>query len=124
MVNADNGRLSDRDQKIWDGYIGGKTILVLAAEHDISNQRVSQILAEIRASLPPRDRQATIDLRIDQIAKGVNGVMPGLIAGDKDSIAAWRMLAEREAKYLGLDAAEKVEVNGGVRYEIIGLTDE
>lgn len=124
MGQVDNGRLSERDQKIWDGYVGGKTILVLAQEFDVSNQRISQILREIRASLPPHDRQTIIDLRVDQIAQGVNGVMPGLIVGDKDAIAAWKMLAEREAKYLGLDSAEKVEVSGGVRYEIDFGTDE
>lgn len=124
MANADNGRLSERDQTIWDGYVGGKTILVLAAEHDLSNQRISQILAEIRASLPPRDRQTVVDLRLDQIGNGVNGVMAGVIAGDKDAIAAWVRLADREAKYLGLDSAEKVEISGGVRYEIDFGTDE
>src|SRR3546814_2309925 len=104
MANADNGRLSERDQTIWDGYVGGKTILVLAKEHDLSNQRISQILAEIRASLPPRDRQTVVDLRLDQIGNGVNGVMAGVIAGYKDAIAAWVRLADREAKYLGLDS--------------------
>src|SRR3546814_6366586 len=46
MGQVDNGRLSERDQKIWDGYVGGKTILVLAQEFDVSNQRISQILRE------------------------------------------------------------------------------
>lgn len=123
-MNTDNGRLNERDQQIWDGYVGGKTLMVLAKEHNISYQRVSQILQEIRASLPPRDRQTIIDLRVDQIAQGVNGVMPGLVVGDKDAIAAWVRLADREAKYLGLDSAEKVEVSGGVRYEIDFGTDE
>lgn len=123
MTATDNGRLSERDQRIWDGYVGGKTILVLAKEHDLSHQRISQILQEIRASLPPHDRQAIIDLRVDQIAQGINGVMPGLITGDKDAIASWKILSEREAKYLGLDAAEKVQISGGVRYEIAGLDD-
>src|SRR3546814_5837739 len=83
MANADNGRLSERDQTIWDGHVGGKTILMLAKEHDLSNQRISQILAEIRASLPPRDRQTVVDLRLDQIGNGVDGVMAGVIAGDR-----------------------------------------
>lgn len=123
MPQEDNGRLSARDQQIWDLYIGGKTQMMLAQQFDVSNQRISQILQEIRASLPPHDRQKTIDLRLDQIAQGVNGVMPGVISGDKDSIASWKILAEREAKLLGLDSAEKVELSGGVRYEVAGIDE-
>jgi len=125
MVAADNGRLNERDQKIWHDYtFGGKTLVTLAEEHDVSYQRISQILAEIREQLPPHDRQATIDLRLDQIRGIGDALMPGLLAGDKDAISSWVRLANREAKYLGLDAAEKVELSGGVRYEITGLPDE
>jgi hypothetical protein len=119
MANADNGRLNERDQRIWHDYtFGGKTLAVLAEEHGVSNQRISQIMQEIREQLPPHDRQATIDMRLDQIRGFGDALMPGLLAGDKDAIASWVRLANREAKYLGLDAAEKVEISGGVRYEV------
>ena len=111
MVSKDNGRLNERDQAIWDGYVlQGKTLMQLAEEFDLSHQRISQVLAKIRESLPERDRQAVVDLRIDQIGAIVKGVLPLAQAGDKDAVASYVKLADREAKYLGLDAATK----GGV----------
>lgn len=112
MVSKDNGRLNERDQAIWDGYVlQGKTLMQLAEEFDLSHQRISQVLAKIRESLPERDRQAVVDLRIDQIGAIVKGVLPLAQAGDKDAVASYVKLADREAKYLGLDAATKVEAN-------------
>lgn len=125
MANVDNGRLNERDKQIWHDYtLGGKTLMVLAEEHDVSYQRISQILQEIRESLPPRDRQTVIDTRLDQIKAIGDALLPGLLAGDKDDIASWNKIVEREAKYLGLDSASKVELSGGVHYEISGLSDE
>lgn len=119
MVAADNGRLNERDQKIWHDYtLGGKTLMVLAEEHGVSNQRISQIIQEIRGKLPPRERQTVIDLRLEQITAMTDALLPGLLTGDKDAIASWVKAADREAKYLGLDAAEKSEVDVGIRYEI------
>ena len=112
MVSKDNGRLNERDQAIWDGYVlQGKTLMQLAAEFDLSHQRISQVLAKIRESLPERDRQAVVDLRIDQIGAIVKGVLPLARSGDKDAVASYVKLADREAKYLGLDAATKVEAS-------------
>jgi hypothetical protein len=125
MVAADNGRLNQRDQKIWHDYtLGGKTLVALAEEHGVSYQRISQILTEIRESLPQADRQLIVDARLAQIKAIGDALMPGLLIGDKDDIASWRKIVDREAKYLGLDAAERVEISGGVRYEITGLPDE
>src|SRR3546814_16843559 len=52
-----------------------------------------------------------------------DALLPGLLAGDQDDIASWNKITERETKYLGLDSASKVELNGGVRYDI-DLGDE
>lgn len=112
MVSKDNGRLNERDQAIWDGYVlQGKTLMQLAEEFDLSHQRISQVLAKIRESLPERDRQAVVDLRIDQIGAIVKGVLPLAQAGDKDAVASYVKLADREAKYLGLDAPTKMEAS-------------
>lgn len=112
MVSKDSGRLNERDQAIWDGYVlQGKTLMELAGEFDLSHQRISQVLAKIRESLPERDRQAVVDLRIDQIGAIVKGVLPLARTGDRDAVASYVKLADREAKYLGLDAATKVEAS-------------
>lgn len=114
-----------RDQEIWDKYtLQGKTLRQLGDEYGISYQRVSAIIKGKRDEMPPEDRAEIVALRRDQIAAGIAGLMPGVERGDKDSIAAWKILVEREAKYMGLDAAEKVEISGGVRYEVLGLDDD
>lgn len=112
MPNNASGRLSERNQAIWDGYtVQGKTLMQLAEEFGVSNQRISQVLAKIRESLPERDRQAVVDLRLEQIGAIVSGVLPLARTGDKDAVASYVKLADREAKYLGLDAATKVEAS-------------
>lgn len=117
---TDNGRLSLRDQQIWEDFtLGGKTLMALAEEHDVSYQRIGQIIKEIREKLPEEDKGTVVGLRLEQIKAMTAGLLPGLLAGNKDAIASWKIIADREAKYLGLDSAEKVELSGGVRYEVI-----
>ena len=125
MVSKDNGRLNERDQKIWDGYVQqGKTLMQLAGEFDLSYQRISQILQKIRESLPERDRQAVVDLRLEQIGAIVSGVLPLARTGDRDAVASYVKLADREARYLGLDAPKQVEHSGKVAtYRIGGDVD-
>src|SRR3546814_14538491 len=107
-MGTDSGRRNTRAQKIGhDDTLGGKTLMALAEEHNVSNQRISQIIQEIREKLPPRDRQTVIDLRLEQITAMTDALLPGLLAGDKDAIAPWNKIPEREAKYLGLDSATK-----------------
>lgn len=119
------GRLSERDQAIWKGYtLGGKTLMALAEEHNVSNQRISQIIKAIRAKLPEADRQTIIDARLEQIKAIGDALMPDLLQGDKDAVSSWTKIVEREAKYLGLDTASRVELSGGVRYEIEGLPSD
>ena len=120
----DTGRLNVRDAQIWRDYtLGGKTYMTLAEEHGVSYQRIGQIVAEIRESLPPHDRQVTIDMRLVQIRAITDALLPAALTGDKDAIASWTKVADREAKYLGLDTATKVEHSGGVRYEVLGMND-
>ncbi|SBT91390.1 hypothetical protein GA0115233_103022 [Streptomyces sp. DI166] len=48
---AETERLDGRDGAIWSAYVGGATQEAIAAEHGISQQRVSQVLAEVRDSI-------------------------------------------------------------------------
>jgi hypothetical protein len=123
VPQSDNERLSERNQAIWDGYtLAGKTLVELAHEHGVSYQRISQVLAEIRETLPEEDRRGVVDLRLAQIGAMVKGVLPLACTGDKDAIASWTRLADREAKYLGLDSPAKVEHSGKVAtYAITGV---
>lgn len=49
-------RLDDRDHAIWEAYVSGATQIAIAADFQISRQRVSQIIVKVRETLPEADR--------------------------------------------------------------------
>jgi hypothetical protein len=125
--------------------------LKIAMQEGISQQRVSQIVAEQRAAMPPVDleaiREAALRLHEDVIARayelaGMKGApvfvgKDGDVAYDPEDGAVVRDFGTRMAalklalhadgerrKLMGLDAATKTEVSGTVRYEIAGVDVE
>jgi len=117
-------------------------------EPPISMQRVSQILAEVKAKMPPIDlsemRARSIELHLDVIKRAYEmaGMKGAPVTAGKDgevvydpeggevvrdyalrgSSLALVLKAEAELrKLLGLDAATKVETSGTVRYEVVGV---
>lgn len=103
-------RLEGRDGQVWRAYILGRTQEAIAAEHGISQQRVSQILSEIRSSIPATDRAdaALVDLeRIDML---LSGVMPAAVAGDTQAARAVLAILERRARMLRLDLEEPLRI--------------
>lgn len=103
-------RLHGRDGAIWRSYLLGRTQEAIAAEHNISQQRVSQILAEVRASIPEdaRTDAALVDLeRLDLL---LGGVLPAAVAGDVQATRAALAVLERRAKMLRLDLEEPLKV--------------
>lgn len=104
-------RLEGRDGQIWRAYILGRTQEAIAAEHGISRQRVGQVLEEIRAGIPPRDRvdAALVDLeRLDAL---LSGVMPAALAGEVQATRAALQVLERRAKMLRLDLDEPLKIS-------------
>jgi transcriptional regulator with XRE-family HTH domain len=119
----------------------------IADDLGITPQRVSQIIAEVRASVPAVDKQQMIASSLELIAHVKDQALElvemagapifvgkdGSIAYDekgnvvrdysmrinalKTALAADDVMAKR----LGLDAATKTEVSGSVRYEIAGV---
>ena len=123
----------------------------IAEELSISQQRVSQIIAEVQASLDPVDKGKMIAASLELIAYVKNSAIEmaemagapvavgkdGEILVDPDTGQVVRDYALRDralktalaaddvmAKRLGLDAATKTEVSGQVRYEIAGVNME
>jgi predicted DNA-binding protein YlxM (UPF0122 family) len=45
--------LVERDQRIWMQRVRGASLAEIAAEHKITKARVSQVLAQVAATLPP-----------------------------------------------------------------------
>lgn len=127
-------RLSGRSGEVWKAYISGATQEHIAQEHGISQQRVSQILADVRESIPDEDRAHLIRREadfLDQMRRSVLDLydMPPIPAysngrpvlmedGSTAEDHSGRLAAfdravkvhERLTKLLGLDASLKQEV--------------
>lgn len=129
-------RLEDRNGAIWRAHVSGVTQEAIAAEHGISQERVSQIIRQIRESIPEVDRAHLVQreteflerLRVEALKLVDRGPIPAYSNGkpimsfDGETIAedhSGRLAAldravrlhERLAKLLGLDAPAKADVS-------------
>jgi DNA-binding transcriptional regulator LsrR (DeoR family) len=114
----DGDRLAGRDGEIWQAYFRGATQDELAAKHGISQQRVSQIIAEVRDNIPEETKAQAIlgevellravRARVVELLEASDGVEPKLFL---DAVDRFVRVSERQARLLGLDAATKVEAN-------------
>jgi len=127
-------RLEGRNGSIYRAYILGTTQEELAELHGISQERVSQIVREVVASIPEEDlaerRKRSLDV-LDVVGREMAAIMDApaaqaysngrpMVNDDGSPIldygsrmaAADRLvkITERQAKLLGLDAATKVDV--------------
>lgn len=141
-------RHEGRNGEVWHRYaVRMQSQERIAEDLGISQVRVSQIIAEVRALIPPVDRQQMVSASLELIAHVKDQALElvdmagapvfvgkdGQIAYDengnvvrdysmrinalKTALAADDVMAKR----LGLDAATKVESSGTVRYEIVGV---
>jgi hypothetical protein len=133
MGSPQGRRLDGRNGEIWRQHVSGVTQEALAEKYEISHQRVSQIIAQVRESIPPEDkdkvRQEHLELlrglRVELTKLVDAGPIPaysngrpivlenGAVAQDHSGrLAAMdrlqRML-ERESKLLGIDAPTKLD---------------
>jgi 4-aminobutyrate aminotransferase-like enzyme len=126
-------RLEGRNGQVWADYCAGYTQEHLADRYGISQQRVSQIIAAVRATIPPTDldeaRQRTLDgvaelqraavelaraplapaysngrMMVDEDGKPIMDVSARLSA-----LKVATGIVERTSRLLGLDAPTKVE---------------
>lgn len=103
-------RLEGRDGTIWQAYVGGATQEHIAVEHGISQQRVSQIIAEVRQSIPADGRADALLLDLERLDRLLVGFMPAADAGDAKAAAVVMRVLERRARALGTDADEPLTV--------------
>jgi hypothetical protein len=146
-----NRRLEGRNGEIWHRYtVRSQTMEQIGEDLKLSNQRVSQIIADVQKSIGPIDREKMIQESIE-LVKYVKNVSidliemagapvyvgkDGSIAYDENGnvvrdysgrIAASKLALDADnviAKRLGLDAATKTEVTGNMRVEIVGVDME
>lgn len=117
---AETERLDGRDGRIWCAYVSGASQEAIAAEHGISQQRVSQVLAEVRDSIGDTPRMDAALLAQERADALLAAVWPAARAGDTKAVLAALRVLERQAKALGTDAVEPVKVTLERRLDLEG----
>lgn len=117
---AETERLDGRDGKIWCAYVSGVSQEAIAAEHGISQQRVSQVLAEVRDSIGDVARMDAALLAQERADALLAAVWPAARAGDTKAVLAALRVLERQARAMGTDAAEPIAVTLGRRLDVEG----
>lgn len=114
MPMAKTPRLDGRNGEVWERYIAGWTQQQIADEYGICHQRVSQILAEIRAEIGETDKAAEA-LRSAEALNAIRArLLPSALAGDTGAVSAYLAADKRRAALLGLDQPSRVDVDAEV----------
>lgn len=117
---AETERLDGRDGQIWTAYVGGTAQEAIAAEHGITQQRVSQVLAEVRAAIGDGARMDAALLAQERVDALLAAVWPAARAGDTKAVLAALRVLERMAKATGTDAVEPLRVTLERRLDLEG----
>lgn len=117
---AETERLEGRDGRIWAAYVGGASQEAIAAEHGISQQRVSQVLAEVRESIGDAARTDAALLALERTHALLAAVWPAALDGDTKAVLAALRVLERQAKALGTDAVEPLQITLDRRTDVEG----
>lgn len=129
-MNPEEPRLAGRNGSIWRAYCRGTTQAALSEKHGISQQRVSQIIAEVRDAIPLEERDLILKQEIDLLRALREEVLelwdadaPDLVSngrlmeGIKDHGGRLAALARAESitarlhKITGVEAAQKVDLS-------------
>jgi hypothetical protein len=132
VASEDEPRLAGRDGEVWRLYCRGRSQAKIGRQFGISQQRVSQIVAEVRDAIPIEERDAIVkqetDLLLtlrDEVLELWDADAPDLVSngrvieGVKDhggrlaAIAHAERLTARLHRVLGIDAPQKVDLNLG-----------
>lgn len=129
--------LEGRNGQIWRDWVCGKTQEAIGAEYGISQSRVAQVIAQVRATIPPADRALMVTREVDFLdhartvfvklaqaplppafdTKGGVLVDPStkeIVRDATGRVSALKAALEtqtRLAKLLGLDAPVKAEIS-------------
>lgn len=110
MPQQDGPRLDGRDGVVWREYLSGRKQAAIADDFGISQQRVSQIIAEVRATVGDRDRSFMAVMDMERLTFLMDAQMPAALKGDVGASRVVLAALARRAKMLGLDAAEPLRV--------------
>lgn len=110
MPQEDGPRLDGRDGLVWRDYLAGRTQAAIAEDFNLSQQRVSQIIGEVRATVGDRDRSAMAMMDMERLTWLMNAQMSAALKGDVGASRVVLAALARRAKMLGLDASEPLRV--------------
>lgn len=110
MPQQDGPRLDGRDGVVWREYLSGRKQADIADDFGLSQQRVSQIIAEVRAMVGDRDRSVMAVMDMERLTFLMDAQMPAAMKGDVGASRVVLAALARRAKMLGLDAAEPLRV--------------
>lgn len=110
MPMQEDPRLHGRDGEIWRDYLYGHTQEQIATDRGLSQQRVSQIIREIRESIPQTSKTDAALLDLERLNLMLTGVLPAARDGDTKASGAAMRIIERRARMLGLDATEPLSI--------------
>lgn len=139
MDRPKNARLEGRNGRIWVEYCNGRTQEFLADKYGVSQQRISQIITEVRDSLGEEIRSETIAAEAEllrrvraEILDEIYGAKPIPVTVGKDGeilkdpetgevvrdhggrlagVAAADRITQRLHRLLGIDAPAKLDLN-------------
>lgn len=66
---TESDRLAGRNGEIWRKHVRGRTEEHLAAEYNLTQQRISQIIAEVRDSIPEQTRAQVVQAELDLLLR-------------------------------------------------------
>jgi len=72
---ADEDRLAGRNGAIWQAYVRGSCQDAIAARFGISQQRVSQVIKDVRDSIPEETKQEIVTREIELLYMVRTGVV-------------------------------------------------
>jgi hypothetical protein len=110
MPQRDGPRLEGRNGQIWRRYVQGQTQARIGEELGLSQQRVSEVIAEVREAIPAEVRSDAALLAVERADALLAAVWPEAMAGDHRAVMAALRVLERQSRLLGLDAAEPLRV--------------
>jgi hypothetical protein len=144
-------RLKGRNGQIWHDYCRGMTQEALGEKHKLSQTRISEIIAEVRDSIPQQTREELIQREIEYLYRVAAEVMelwdmqapPVTVGKDGDvlydpetnelmrdhsgrlaALSAGLAVRKRIAEMLGLNAPTKIQTDGTVKYTVEGIDVE
>lgn len=107
-------RLSGRDGDVWQSYVAGETQSSIGKRHGITQSRVCQIIADVRSNMPRETKDEVIQKSLELLHRLQLRVVRTAEQADDpkvltDCVRTLVQMQDRQSKFLGLDAAVKVE---------------